>query len=278
MFNLFPEGGLCNRLRTIESGVRLARASELPLCVCWKLQGWAMNSRWSDLFEVPNGVFSIKEYARHSLWSRLLVSRFNPWRVRPEHPNKIVQMCINKPLKFLPITHFNYAEFYVDSISRDYSWLKPVGSIQSEISRELVNLGDEYIGIHIRRTDNSWAIEKSPISLFIKRISEEISVNPCVKFFLATDDEATRQVLLARFPGVIYSRRNVAERSATGGVADAVIDLMLLARAGKVIGSFGSSFSVVASQIRGVPLEILTNDSMFVEHDERSNWRYLQPH
>ena len=91
--------------------------------------------------------------------------------------------------------------------------------------------------------------------------------NPSVKFFVATDDDATKKELVKRYGNAIYTRNNVSERNSRNGVVDAVVDLFLLAGCKKgIFGSYWSSFSEVAANIGWVPYDqVKIKDAPYTE-------------
>ncbi len=66
------------------------------------------------------------------------------------------------------------------------------------------------IGIHIRRTDNENAIRYSPTSLFIKRVQQEILIDPEVTFYLATDDPKEEDTFMSFFVTEYLFIRSIA--------------------------------------------------------------------
>jgi hypothetical protein len=91
---------------------------------------------------------------------------------------------------------------------------------------------------------------------FFRKIEEEIAQGT-EKFFLATDDGETRLLFEQKFPGKFISYCSTFNDSQLRQttVQDALVDLYLLARTNKIIGSFNSSFSIYASDLGGIPLE-----------------------
>ena len=276
MINLMPIGGLCNRLRAMESAIRLARECDVGLSVYWMIEADAMPQPFSDLFELPSTGFRLHDMRHYGPYSRVLFSRLNPFRYYANGCNEYVRACKTNVFARMCAAHITWNEFYVRGADRDYSWLKPKRHLQDRVDELYEKIGPNAIGIHIRRTDNKWSIEKSPIGLFKWRISKEIENDSGVRFFLASDDIETKRMLVREFGDVIVTRKDVKGRFERDGTEDAVIDLMLLSRMRSVWGSFGSSFSVVASQIKGIPLEILKLDAAGFINDERTNWAYPQ--
>jgi len=129
--------------------------------------------------------------------------------------------------------------------------------------------GRVVIGVHIRRTDNVWARENSPIELFVTAMDKELAKHPNVCFFVASDDIETKQCLASRYADCVMFRKDVKRREDRGGCEDALIDLLLLSKTSKILGSCGSSFSVVAASIGLCELYVLQVNPSDKSHDER---------
>ncbi|MEM9423654.1 MAG: hypothetical protein AAF975_02555, partial [Spirochaetota bacterium] len=95
----------------------------------------------------------------------------------------------------------------------------------------------------------------STIEKFIACMRSEIDKDSSVKFFLATDDLSVEIKLRQIFPGriVSYPKKNF-DRNNPIAIQDAVIDLYCLSNCRKLIGSYSSSFSEIASEINGIEL------------------------
>ena len=113
------------------------------------------------------------------------------------------------------------------------------------------------IGLHIRRTDNAESIAKSPTSLFINKVREEIDQHDDTSIFLATDSTAVKKEFIDAFGARIITPQEEACRDSISGIRGGVVDLWTLASTQKIYGSAGSSFSPMAASIGGVPLEIM---------------------
>ena len=117
--------------------------------------------------------------------------------------------------------------------------------------------GTHTIGLHIRRTDNAESIAKSPTSLFIDKVREEIDLHDDTKVFLATDSTAVKKEFTDAFATRIITPQEEACRDSISGIRGGVVDLWTLASTQRIYGSAGSSFSPMAASIGGVPLEIM---------------------
>lgn len=112
------------------------------------------------------------------------------------------------------------------------------------------------IGVHIRRGDHKYAIANNPIEKFIQKMKEALSDNPDMHFYLASDGEDVIELMRAEFPGrVIINEGAELSRKSKLGMENAIIDLLALSKSGRIIGSFGSTFSDMASYIGGIELE-----------------------
>lgn len=141
---------------------------------------------------------------------------------------------------------------------QDFSYFIPNENLRIRIAELETQLGKNSVGIHIRRTDNTASIEQSPLSLFIQKMETEVNMNPSVRFFLTTDDLSVKKKLYDRFHGhIVVNNMNQVSRADLAGMQDAVVDLWTLSKTGKIFGSYWSSFSVAASCIGHIPLEVM---------------------
>ena len=139
--------------------------------------------------------------------------------------------------------------FYGD---HDYSWLAFSPRLQDNADEFLRQFGKHCIGVHIRRTDHVKSRAHSPIWLFIDAMQAEVDRDDQVRFFLATDSDVVRRVLVARFGSRMITRKGGVSRFDPGGISDGVVDLMLLSRTDRIYGSYWSSFSNEAARIGGI--------------------------
>ena len=94
---------------------------------------------------------------------------------------------------------------------------------------------------------------KSTTEQFIALMKKELDQYPETCFFLATDDNKEEALLRKTFPGRIISNElRVQERNSVEGMQDALVDLWCLAASSKIIGSFWSSFTDTAADMRGI--------------------------
>lgn len=252
-----PSGGLCNRMRTIVGAASLASITGHKLVVVWT-SDITLNARFKDLFEpLPFKTIDVKlPSIRLSLiwnWYHRFLGYMNlseEW---------VLENTRNKPLEsWLPkLADRNVYMYSGQDVIRtgDYSIFK----INHGLST--TEIGNNVIGIHIRRTDNEMSKQFSPTSLFIDEIAKEIELDPDIKFYLATDDPKEEEIFKEKFGDkIIVYKKTSLDRNDPLAIRDAVIDLYNLSRCKKIYGSYYSSFSDVAAYWGGIEKKVLKLD------------------
>jgi len=264
-----PLAGLANKLRVIESALSLGRDLDCPVDVVW-VPDWQMVARYDQLFE-PTELFRVIDqdkyrYGRSSFLmtgvkgqlSRLINKYyygldvvFNELDIRRQvRPgNWDIFSMVKDKVSYIDTCHNFYPYHY------RFSWIRPISSIRDAV--DIVGgaiRNNNCIGLHIRRTDNADSITHSPDHLFETAIREEISKDPGVVFFLATDDQRTQE----HFVGLFGSDRILVHQKKFGrdsipAIQDAVVDWLLLSKCRKLYCSFFSSFSETAAVVSDAP-------------------------
>lgn len=115
--------------------------------------------------------------------------------------------------------------------------------------------GQEWVGVHVRRTDHNDSIRESTLDCFIEKMKKALADNREVRFFLATDDKEVERELERIFPGRIFTYQNkVWGRNSKSGMESAVVDFLCLSRCRYILGSFNSVFSTFSAMYGGVEL------------------------
>ncbi|MGN6800608.1 MAG: hypothetical protein ACTHJN_01810 [Ginsengibacter sp.] len=141
-----------------------------------------------------------------------------------------------------------------------YDKFKPLPQIQKKIDKITQQFNDDVIGVHIRRSDNQQAIEISKEEFFVRRLEHVLEKNPNAQFFLSTDDISTSALFRSKFGKHIISFDDkVLNRNSPQGIQDAVVDLFALSRTKNILGSWWSSFGIIAASIGKIQLEIVKN-------------------
>lgn len=268
-----PVGGLANRMRAVASAVTLARKTARELQIVW-FEDWALNAPFCQLFKpVEEAVCRLRDA------SRMDYALLDRPRSRNLHFPRVYQKlrfrsCLYE--RFItPLCKKNFdfeawarqgGDVYMASYTAfqkyDYAWIGrlfvPVDEIVREVENRCHHFSEDMIGVHIRRTDHVDSIQKSPIELFYQKLDKDISENSRTGIYLATDSEEVKRAMKERYGERIRTSDKQADRSSTEGIRDGIADMYTLARTQKIYGSFQSSFSEMASQIGGAPLEILS--------------------
>ncbi len=254
MLIIQPSGGLCNRIRVVNSGWRLARERREKLLVLWNCNH-ELNCPFHALFQ-PVTEFKItnihsvidprklfyQKTARNYLTNEEILSHRTPEGCLS--PSFVQSLRGNTYI-------FTWESFYT---SEDYHLFRPIAPLQSRIDKLTSAFGSFCIGVHIRRTDNQPAIGKSSTDAFITAMRLELSQNPDAQFYLATDSPEEEAHLRTTFPGHILSNQNrCLRRDTQEGIEDALLDLYCLASTQKIIGSYFSSFTDIAADMHKIP-------------------------
>ena len=86
-------------------------------------------------------------------------------------------------------------------------------------------------------------------------MDEEIQKDDNTKFYVASDDNEIKETLKSKYPTRIITLMDDTDRNSLAGMKFAVLDLFCLSKTQKIIGSVGSSYSQIASEIGGINVE-----------------------
>lgn len=273
MIILIPEGGLCNRMRVIASGLALSDKHGIRVKIFW-IRNNEANCKFSDLF-LPISFKNVE----------IIEVNYNPLRYGMFYAQNIVTRVVYRLIRVYQTFFFdqrvqgreaesffkldqavNYAKkrtlliqtcyiFYENTLY--YKYFIPIDDIKSKLDKETSSFTDQVIGVHIRRTDLGKEKE-SPTSLFIEEIKNIIDKNPDTLFFVASDSLEEKSVLIQQFGNRILTSHEHVSRLDRKGMEDAVIDLYKLSRTKMIIGTYYSSFSETAAIVGGVPLQVIS--------------------
>ncbi len=260
MLIIQPIGGLCNRMRAINSALVLAKKQNKQLKVIWNVNA-ELGCPFEELFEKTDAFTVINIRSKWNpikLFYQFTRKRIGNEDIRSNRNEKGLTdefaATLDCPLYIATEEHFFECH--------DYSAFVPTREIFTRIESLISSYGSHNVGVHIRRTDNKPAIGKSSTQAFIDSMEKEIALFPDTRFYLATDDLSEEAALRQRFPERIISNesRDLSRDSVTG-IKDALLDLMCLARTDKIIGSYFSSFTDIAADWNGIPKCVAGEDS-----------------
>lgn len=246
-----PCAGFGNRMRSIASALVAAEEVGRPLRIVWTCQRGIFTSSFNSVFQGYN----------LPSWVQIDDIGINPepfWRQA-----KLVRNAEEwEANKTRPVLKSYYA-FYKEGTPRWLEFLR-MFKIAPDIRRrqELifgnVPVGQPVIGVHIRRTDHTKCIEKSPSELFWEVMDTYPSTTI---FFVASDSLWERELLHARYQNrILTGPEELLGRDDPFGCLDAILDFYCLSQCDEILGSFSSSFSEVSAQYGGVKLRPITKE------------------
>jgi hypothetical protein len=264
-----PIGGLANRILAVSAAIRFCEDNDIRLKIVW-FKDWGMGADFHELFRVATQYNSVQ--IKDARWYDYIFDRprrRNLWL--PTVSQVIMFDAVYNFEKDFNKTDFlewyksnaNKKKYYVVhcqefySKNSNYSILQPTENILKEIEQQRQRLNENTVGIHIRRTDHTSAIDESPTSLFEEKIRQLIEIEPTTNFYLATDSVEEKQYFQTTFGKRIITRDIVLNRGSADGIKAALVELYTLAATRKILGSSGSTFSALAAKIGGIPIEIL---------------------
>ena len=249
-----PSGGLCNRMRVINSSLELAKRKNTKLLVLWYCAD-ELNAPFESLF-LPTKEFQVINFKSlkdlRKLWYQLTSrTRINNEDIENHTTDGTLDQDYFNSIR-LPAYLFTWEHFY--PADEYFRLFRPTAALQERIDAVTEHFTKDMVSVHIRRTDQINSIAYSKTENFIELMNREIEENPDVRFFLATDDKDEEALLRKTFPGRIVSNENrTLRRDSLDGMYDALLDLYCLAACKKIIGSYCSSFTDTAAALGNIP-------------------------
>jgi hypothetical protein len=249
MLIIEPYGGLGNRMRVINSAIFLSRELKREILILWKISK-ELNCSIENLFAFPSTIRIIQFHVLNLPKRFILNLKYS----------RTSKKIISEELMALSKNGFDisslreYKSVYIKTCSSffpytDYNLFKPIPKLAFLIAQYADHFNSHIIGVHIRRTDNKTSINYSKTELFINLIKKEISTDPGIKFYLATDSPEEEKDLQNIFGEKIISHKKNWKRNSKKGVQDALVELFCLSRTRMLYASYYSSFSDVAAEI-----------------------------
>lgn len=275
MITFVPVGGLANRMRAIDSALRLAADCHTGLRIVW-FKDHGLNCRFDELFQ-PIEAAVPTEVKDAGLADLCLLDR--PRRRNfhiPRLPQQILfgNRFYEEEVKRLQNAGFDFRSavqsrknsyiasflhFYTGSNpGKKFEHFRPVADLQQQIDRFFSQIdGQRPIGVHIRRTDHIDSIRNSPTEIFIEAMEQELRLVPETRFYLATDSDEEKERLIRRFGNHILCSGHTARRDSSDGIRDALVEMYILAGCRKILGSQNSSYSETAAEIGNITLQTI---------------------
>ncbi|PCJ66548.1 MAG: hypothetical protein COA58_07145 [Bacteroidetes bacterium] len=258
-------GGLGNRMRVLASCIALHERLREEVEVLW-VNNEELNCPYNQLF-LPISGLKIKDVKYIPKWNRLGLKlrkksvyqafknydiQFSDVEIRElkEMKSDLVKLIRDAKSVFIDTCE----AFYGDQSF--LAFLIPEKLVNQEIERRLTIIEhSNYMGVHIRRGDNATSINISTTSAFISKMKSVVSADINTIFYLSTDSKLEVLSLKAAFPNKIVHFPIGLKRNRPSDIRMALVDLLVLSKSKKILGSYWSSFSEVASAYGGIPLE-----------------------
>lgn len=248
--------GLCNRLKSLLSAMRIAEHDNLEFKVDWPLTPAVGECHFTDLFENENVVIRRPDYPPQS-------KTYSLWRfaVLPNDPISFNfskgGVRYNNNIKFNGFSHDNKGrnidlEFnripeeikqsYLEQIKK----LKIKNNIIQQVNTFAEKFDNNTVSVQIR----SW--NDDPVKQKLFNIKDFYNLMDSMKnnnFFITADTPEIIEKMKERYGDKIITRENYKEtmghreRGQKQGVIDAMIDLLLLSKNKTLIGTYISTFS-----------------------------------
>ncbi|WP_026520230.1 hypothetical protein [Butyrivibrio sp. FCS006] len=267
-----PRGGLGNRLLAISSAINLARDCNIDkIEMLWdNINECGCN--YEDVFSKLPFNFRVKnlKFINESYMTMLKHGQIIKavWKACQRGAFAVYKLCVKSyqfeansiksdeeqaQLKKKILEH-NGKRVFIESYNKfygevDLSLVEFNTEVVQKVSEYKESLG-EYDAMHIRRTDNAEAIKNSPTELFYNKIAEIVKEKNDARIYLATDDSGILKDLKEKYPDNIFSEASGAvSRRTAEGIRFALYEMLILAGARTLYGSYFSTFSLIANCI-----------------------------
>lgn len=267
---VIPYGGLANRIRAIDSAINIRKDNFCKVHVYWH-QDSTCRCKFSDIFEPMDLVTDLTTEWIFNLLMRILA--------------KGRKGVLSLPFRFLSITRvFRY--FPKEDINAQYEFATPNGkrylfvmmetweyfyekdkvntdclkiNANKTLDNLLTHIGDKTVGVHIRRADHKLSIQNSPLELFEDAMTKELSNDPDTNFLICTDDESVKTYFResGKWKDKAYIPRGELSRNSSDGIKQAAGEMYALSKTKKILGSYWSSFSLMAAKLGGIDVEVI---------------------
>ena len=263
-------GGLGNRMRVLAACIALSQKLSKEVEVLW-VNNYELNCDYANLFLPLEGIrVTHKTYIPK--WNKIgLKLRANSIKRRYEHfdihlrDKDIVEAYAIKSDLIQRIE--NAKTVYIDTCEHFYgdhsflSLLTPTPRVLQEVNRRMKEINtSNYCGVHIRRGDNEMSKMNSPTIEFIEKLKKLEKNDDSLYFYLSTDDRGEVRILQKMMGEKLYWFASGQHRDKPKDIESALVDLLMLSKSKRILGSYWSSFSEVATQYGGIPLEVIKKE------------------
>lgn len=274
MIIIEPCAGLGNRFIALASAYHAAKQLNREPVVIWK-EETVLGAPMNALFGLPGEIkrIEISEYGfKRDFFGQLrgnrIKKKYRAMADRFYECDEIMRLYDEKGKQGVASEFAKYPAVYVKATNpfwdileteHAFDFITPREAIEERKKKVLKAAeGKRLVGVHIRRTDHIEAIKNSPLRLFVDRMNGELERDPATYFYLATDDPETEETLRGKFGEKILTfSGKTLDRDSRQGIEDAYTEMLCLAAGDKILGSFNSTFSLMASKLGNIPLEVI---------------------
>jgi len=218
---IVPTGGLCNKLRVIFSYYSYARKLKKELHVIWSKNPTCPGNFLDFFEEVP--------------YLKFVSNREN-------------------------IFYSGCNAFKDNSKNIDYKFLKLLPNIKKKIEEKINIIGNDYISVHIRRTDFTGYrknLVKNNKNLYYTTNEDFYnfldSYNGTKNIYIATDCHVIYNEFCQKYKGLIkFEYHNILMEKRQTSLLDSIIDIYMCINSESFFGTEGSSFSGFINNIRNI--------------------------
>ena len=268
-----PIGGLANRMRSIASGISLAEKMNIDHKIVWPLTdelkcGFDLLFHNARIIKCLDQVSSFRDLCIYDIprkknlymanllqwkkWDRKLTDDMLPEFI--DNPSALEEIIENGNGRIIIRSGLSYYPFS-DDLYR--SLFTPHDIILKDARNRLGEKKENFVGLHIRRTDNATSIIYSPLHLFTEAMDKEIDEDNKVMFYLATDDDRIKRQLKNAYGDRVIFSNLTADRKTPSGIKEALTELLTLSMCRKIYGSYWRSFSEASAIIGRNPFHKL---------------------
>ena len=223
MYVIEPTCGLCNKLRVIFSYYKFVKNNNMKLTVIW-LKSPECPGYFLDYFEPIDDI--IFEYNN----DKNLKIDYRGYEIINEH---------------IP----------------DYKELKLLPFIYEKIQNKINILDNNYIAVHIRRTDHIVLAKRNNCYTSDKQFFDFIKKHNDKNLYIATDNQETYNTFYNKYKNIVkfeyYSTTNDLRQTT---LEDSIIDMYMCVYSSNFMGSEYSSFSTTITLIRNESINEHTSE------------------
>lgn len=250
------QGGFCNRLRAIVSGVLWAEDLKCSLQIYWPVEPGHMACAFEEIIE-PSSIPYLTLYRPAYLVNARQV-------LCPEDMKLVVEkFCTENEVRIQ-----SYSEFHSElrkerglTVLRNIRFATELYR-EAELQWRIIEGSSDRIGVHFRGTDHVKCLRASPISSFFTFFDSLHGSPPLV---LVTDEQSVKEEFLSRYGRIVVGITNLELGRRTSRQQKAgVVEWLLLQKCGSIVGSLGSSYSELAALRAGCPYTPISSETVAI--------------